>query len=199
MNKPYLAVSSLLFFSLGLTVNAQQHVHGQGELLIVQEGSELNVQLVLPAADALGFEHEPETSEQHKIHDQLAERFETNTDVIDVEGQCELVGVEHTLEAHDEHASDYGRHEEHDKDHEDDDHDSELASHEKHGDHDEHEEENHQNIEVEYQFHCDEAVSRISVSLFESMPSLSSIQAQWVTENGQGLTELSASRPSVSW
>ena len=197
MKKSYLAVSLFFFSSLGFTVNAQQHVHGQGELLVSQEGSMLHLQLVLPAADALGFEHEPETTEQLNSRSFLAERLASNTNVIDVEGQCELVAVEHTLEAHGD-----GHEESHDGDHEngheeahDEAHHSEHALHEEH---EEHEEENHQNVEAEYQFHCDDAVSSITVTLFESMPSLSAIQAQWVTEKGQGLTPLSASQPTLS-
>ena len=78
MKKPYLAVSLLFFSSVGFAVNAQQHVHGQGELLVSQEGSMLHLQLVLPAADALGFEHEPETTEQLSSQNLLAERFTLN-------------------------------------------------------------------------------------------------------------------------
>ncbi|MBQ4829169.1 DUF2796 domain-containing protein [Alteromonas sp. MMG017] len=225
MIKPHIAVSLLFFSSLGFAVNAQQHVHGQGELLVSQEGNMLHLQLVLPAADALGFEHEPETTEQLNSQNLLAERFTYNTNVIDVEGQCELVNVEHTLEAHDDHHEMHKQHDEgHDEDHDEDhdkghddhhesgheeahneDHESEHASHKEHDEHDEHagheehEEENHQNIEVEYQFHCDDVVSGITVALFESMPSLSAIQAQWITERGQGLSALSAGKPTLSW
>ena len=199
MKKPHIAASLLFFSSLGFAVNAQQHVHGQGELLVSQEGSMLHLQLVLPAADALGFEHEPETTEQLNSQNLLAERFTLNTNVIDVEGKCELVNVEHTLEAHDAHHEN-GHEEAHNEAHE-----SEHASHKEHDEHDEHagheehEEENHQNVEVEYQFHCDDAVSGITVALFESMPSLSAIQAQWITERGQALSALSAGKPTLSW
>lgn len=186
MNKPYIVLALLLFSSLGLMVKAQQHVHGQGELLISQEGSTLHLQLVLPAADALGFEHEPETTEQIDSRNLLAERFELNLNVIEVEGQCELLSVAHTLEAH---ADSHDVHKLHDDHHED--------AHKE--EHEEHEEESHQNIEVEYQFECEKAVTRIAVALFESMPSLSAIKAQWITENDQGLTELSASRPALTW
>lgn len=203
MKKPCLAFSLLFFSSVGFAVNAQQHVHGQGELLVSQEGSMLHLQLVLPAADVLGFEHEPETTEQLNSQNLLSERFTLNTNVIDVEGKCELVGVEHTLEAHeDHHKSDHeDAHDAHSGDH-DEAHKSEHALHKEHDEHeghDEHEEENHQNIEVEYQFRCDDAVSGIAVTLFESMPSLSAIQAQWITERGQGLSELSAGQPTLRW
>jgi len=126
MKKPHIAVSLLLFSSLGFTVNAQQHVHGQGELLVSQEGNMLHLQLVLPAADALGFEHEPETTEQLNSQNLLAERFTLNTNVIDVEGKCELVNVEHTLETHDDH-HESGHDEAHNEAHE-----GEHASHKEH-------------------------------------------------------------------
>ncbi|MGO3300265.1 MAG: ZrgA family zinc uptake protein [Pseudoalteromonas sp.] len=55
-----------LLLSVGFSVYAQKHVHGQGESYIVQEGSVLQVQFIIPAVDALGFEHQAANASQKK-------------------------------------------------------------------------------------------------------------------------------------
>src|SRR6516162_4732569 len=40
------------------------HVHGHGRLNIAIEGKKLSMELEVPGADIVGFEHEPSTAEQ---------------------------------------------------------------------------------------------------------------------------------------
>jgi len=183
MNTTCLSLAFLLFSSLGFAVQAQQHVHGQGELYIALEGKTVHVHLVVAAADVLGFEHEPETSAQKARLHQLANKLETNADVVELDGRCALVSVEHSLEMHEKPLGDTHH----------------APKHEEHEEFGHHDEQGHQDIEVEYQFSCEGKVSGISVALFDSMPSLSAIQAQWITESGQGLSELSADQPFAAW
>lgn len=159
--------------SAGFSVVAQEHIHGQGQLLISQDEKQWHLQLSLPAADVLRFEHAPETEEQKSTFHSLARKLEQNADVVELNGQCILTKAELSMgkqldnEAHDLHDND-----------------------EKH---------EHQDIEVEYEFNCEAAVTRISVKLFNSMSSVTRLQTQWVNEYGQGLTELSRSHPFVEW
>lgn len=183
MNKRWIRGSVAIFFSLGLAAQAQQHVHGQGNLFIAQQGSQLSVQLELAAADALGFEHTAETAQQIAQQRELAKRLQANDAVIEFNEQCELLSVVHSLD------------EDGNTSHEPTD----PLLHESHHE-DEHEEEgSHKNIDVMYQFQCEVGVNKVSIALFSSMPSLTSLQAQWVTENGQGAAQLSAAQPSLTW
>ena len=81
----------------GSGVDAGQHVHGEGKLMISQDGSQWQVQFVLPAADVLGFEHAPESPKQQAVVDRLAGRLGENDQVVTLNGQCRLDGFSHSL------------------------------------------------------------------------------------------------------
>lgn len=173
MKKSCLQLTLLFLLSTGFSVVAQQHIHGQGQLLISQDEKQWHVQLSLPVADALGFEHEPETEEQQSALNLLARRLEQNAEIVELNGQCALTKAEHSLAKQPEN-----------------------KHHDTHG-HDE--KQQHQDIEVEYQFNCKAAVTRVTLRLFDVMPSVTVIQTQWVSDGGQGLADLSRSHPYVEW
>jgi hypothetical protein len=171
--KSCIQLALLFLINAGFSVVAQEHIHGQGQLLISQDEKQWHLQLSLPAADALGFEHAAETEEQKSAFHLLARKLEQNADVVELNGQCILTKAELSMgkqldnEAHDLHDND-----------------------EKH---------EHQDIEVEYEFNCEAPVTRISVRLFNSMSTVTLLQTQWNNEYGQGLAELSRSHPFVEW
>ncbi|WP_172449367.1 ZrgA family zinc uptake protein [Bowmanella denitrificans] len=169
-----------LILSLSPSALAQQHTHGQGELQIAQDGERWHLQLILPAADALGFEHEAKTSEQKKAQHHLAHKLTHNAGVVKLTGQCSLVSAEHSLQAVDNQNHPHKHHEHHD-------------------DNEQHHEHRHSNIEVTYQYDCASAVTQLALPLFESMPSLSLIKAQWLTDKGQGVANLTSSHPYIGW
>jgi hypothetical protein len=86
-----------LLFSIGFSAHAQEHVHGQGELLIAQEGSSLQMQFIIPAADALGFEHQATNSSQKKVINVLAQQLKNANKAIDIPRQCILKNTENSL------------------------------------------------------------------------------------------------------
>ena len=51
------------------TRHADAHEHGHGQLTIAIEGSMIEMEIEIPGADIVGFEHPPETAEQHEIFD----------------------------------------------------------------------------------------------------------------------------------
>jgi hypothetical protein len=176
INTSCLQLTLILLISVGFSADAKEHKHGQGQLLISQDGNEWHMQLSLPAADALGFEHEPETEQQKRTLHSLANRLAKNAGVVEPDGQCCLTKAEHTL----------GNQHEHDP-------------HENYDSHEHDREREHDDIEVEYQFNCKAAVTQISVKIFATMPSLSIIEVQWILENSQGMTKLTRSHPYVQW
>ncbi len=112
-----LKLFSILLFSvmsmLAIKVFAQAHIHGQGELLIAQEGTNWHISLVVPAGDILGFEHSPETEEQRQAINKLAGKLETNEKVFALNDECSLDKVNHNLKTQGEHHHD-GEHGHHD-------------------------------------------------------------------------------------
>lgn len=98
-------LSIALLVGLGFSAHAQKHVHGEGELLIAQEGSVLQMQFIIPAADALGFEHQAANSADKNAIDVLAQQLKISSHAIDIKGQCILQSTENSLaHSHDEHA-----------------------------------------------------------------------------------------------
>jgi len=158
-------LSVALLLGLGFSAHAQKHVHGEGELLIAQEGSLLQMQFIIPAADALGFEHQAASSSDKNAINVLAQQLKNSSHAIDIKGQCILQSTENSL-AH------------------------------SHSEHDEHD---HHNVEATYNFNCKTPVIGFSVTLFNLMPSLNALNVQWISNTGQGSTEVTRSNPLISW
>lgn len=183
MDKAYKQLKLILLLSVGFSVNAQEHVHGQGQLLIAQEEQNWHLQLILPAADVLGFEHKPETQQQKNMIDKVAKHFEISDQVVQLKGRCQLHQTEYSLPDQ--------KHEHEHEEAEAHDHHHHVATHE--------DEVEHSNIEVDYIFSCDSPVNGVSVSLFQWAKSLQRIKAQWILKNGQGMVELTPNAPLVEW
>ncbi|MEG3758620.1 DUF2796 domain-containing protein [Pseudoalteromonas carrageenovora] len=158
-------LSVALLLSMGFSAYAQKHVHGEGELLIAQEGNVLQMQFIIPAADALGFEHQAANSSDKNAINVLAQQLKNSSHAIDIKGQCILQSTENSLA---------------------------------HG-HSEHDEHDHHNIEATYNFNCKTPVVGFSVTLFNLMPSLNALNVQWISNTGQGSTEVTRSNPVISW
>ena len=62
-----------------------------------------------------------------------------------------------------------------------------------------HTHDSHQDLEVEYSFNCDKPVSKVTVTLFAWAEAISVIEAQWITEQAQGIAELTATKPYIEW
>ncbi|WP_338364185.1 DUF2796 domain-containing protein [uncultured Pseudoalteromonas sp.] len=106
-------LSIALLVGLGFSAHAHthKHVHGEGELLIAQEGSVLQMQFIIPAADALGFEHQAASSTDKTAINVLAQQLKNSSQAIDIDGQCILQSTENSLaHSHSEH----DEHDEHD-------------------------------------------------------------------------------------
>ena len=165
----------LVTFVCSCVAHAQPHVHGQGTLFVIQEGEYWQFQYILPAADALGFEHAPDTSEQKSILLQLKQSLENYKNLMSFNAQCSQDSVAHNLEDF-EGSSHKRKHEEHEHD---------EHKHEDHA--------NHQDVEVAYVLKCGSSISTIAFSIFNKMHSLETIDVQWSVDNGQGSKALSKS------
>ena len=164
------AFATLAVLAFSASGQERAHVHGQGKLLISQQGKAWNLQFILPAKDVLGFEHEAETDEEKARLQQMVKKFSSNDSVVVLNAKCSVIATNHSLiEEHDEHQD-------------------ALA-----------EEHEHHDIEVEYQFDCQSPVTQIAIKLFNTLDSLSQIEAQWITEQSQGMARLTRSQPFVEW
>ena len=159
------------------------HVHGEAELMIAVEGNRVEMQLVSPAANIFGFEHEPANAEQiQQIH--RAEEILSATDSLFIFESLSCQAIEQHLdipfldslsEAEHQHAEE--DHHEHADDHHHDEH-AEVVAH--------------------YVYECDgDAPSALNTSLLSDFPAIEAFEVQWVTETTQGAQELSANQSRI--
>jgi len=159
------------------------HVHGIAHLNVAMEGTSLHLEFTSPAANIVGFEHEPRTPEQKEGVRNAIEKLENGSTlfILSPGAQCRLskfsvkTDIEHDADHDDDHDADHD--EEHEADHDDDHnanaghkHEHENDAHhgegedkdqEHHDDkdqdhHDENEEEHarHSEFHSEYRFVC---------------------------------------------
>ena len=76
---------------------AQQHVHDEGQLLLVQENNQWQVQFVLPAINAFGFEHKPESQADKQAIKKFIQTINKPNNVIDLGEQCRFVSLTESL------------------------------------------------------------------------------------------------------
>lgn len=165
----------LIGMSFSANISAQLHAHGQGQVLIAQQNNQWVIELILPAADILGFEHAPETQQQKEIIKQFTEFTQSPEKFVNLQANCEHVGLNLVLPSN-----------EHDKHHE--------HSHEH-----KHEKENHGNVELSLEYRCHSQIKGITFPILKTYKSLASLSVEWITENGQGATNVTSSNPGINF
>lgn len=169
-----------LLLVTSFTALGQAHVHGQGKAFIAQENNLWMVNLTLPSADVLGFEHAPENNEQHETIKTIKAMLSDPGNVVALQGTCSPGHPKLKLPEVSEHHD----HKEH--------HD-----HEAHHDHDEKHEQSHSDVELTYEFTCSDEVARISFPILKSLPSIEQLSIELFTDKGQGATQISQSTPFI--
>lgn len=194
------------------------HEHGAASLTLASEGRELVIALDSPAYNLFGFEHRPSTDAQHAVMDEALASLRQGADLFRfsaaagcaAEDRHVQVGMlsepeeHHDDHGHDEHAEshgepdDHGHDEEHDE-HDDHGHDSDHHDHDEEAGHENGSTGGHSDVMVEWHFECDNpgALREIGVELFDRFPNLTDLDAQYVTDAGQGATELSPDRRTL--
>ncbi len=157
------------------------HVHGLATLNVAVTGSEVFIELSSPWNNMVGFEHEPETDEQHALVDEAIHQLnEADELFLFNSGDCAVtdVSLENSMseESHDD---------EHDDEHKDE-HKDEHA--------DEHSEEGsaHSAVLVTYSYKCGDMdkLSSIDIALFSIWSGFEDLDVQLIGESGQTAIEL---------
>tara|TARA_B100002051_G_scaffold266295_1_gene293290 strand:- start:642 stop:1289 length:648 start_codon:yes stop_codon:yes gene_type:complete len=187
------------FLATSLQASERAHEHGVGQLSIAIEGNEVEIELVVPGADAVGFEHAARTDSERKAVVAATEKLKEAKRLIRLTSgaHCHLEKTEVASalldgdkDGHD-HAHDHKhKHEKHAKQ---DEH--KHNEHKEHKEHDKHADgEIHSEFTAHYHFHCDhpEKLTGADVEFFKVFPSAHELVARWITSKGQGITELTA-------
>jgi hypothetical protein len=141
-------------------LQAGPHVHGEAELTIAMENTSVQIQLIAPASDVVGFEHQPTTSEELKNFADAKDALSQASGLfVMTGGRCEIFDVEINMSG---------------------------AVGEQHDAHEHHAV--HNNITASYDFRCvslDE-LSKIEINVFDMFPAILRINSIWINERSQG-------------
>lgn len=148
--------------------NPGSHQHGHAQLQMAVDGEHVDVFLVSPAANLVGFEHAPRTNEQRQQVQQLRTWAAGTPMVNTVAGTC-------TVRQADVHTawppSEDMHHHEHDHGH----------SHEQ-------QEQGHADLEISQMLDCPglSAETELEAMLMAQFPAMEQLDVQWVGPQGQG-------------
>ncbi|MBC3621100.1 zinc uptake protein ZrgA [Vibrio metschnikovii] len=208
LTKPLLALSISAVLSTAAFAHQEfrqhdAHVHGQVELNIAQDGTDLLIEITAPGADVVGFEHAPHNETQvqalNRALDILGQAESLFTLSSAAKCQLEETHVSHTLSgdkdnhdhsdhAHHDHGHDHKHKHDHDHDH---DHD-----HHKHHDH----KHQHGEFTAQYHYQCENvgALTQINTEWFALFPSTEKMLVNLLTERTQTAVELTKQQTRLS-
>jgi hypothetical protein len=168
------------------------HEHGHSVLNVAIAGDRIEMELMAPGMDIVGFEHAPETAE-HKAEVEEAEAILSDPLALFVlpdDAGCVLETAAVELEAEGEHEGQHG--EEHVA--------AEHAEESEHNEHAEHEgEESHTEFHAEYAITCDSPgdLDTIEFVFFERFPGAEEIGLTVITESGQTRYQVEREAPRI--
>lgn len=181
------------------------HVHGIAQLTIASEGKELAIELLSPAANITGFEHQPENQQQRDSVNAAVALLKQGSKLFGmpkgVACEQEHVDIKAAIAEESEHDHGHSEHKDTDKHPKHDDHD-EHHGHEGHEDHDDHDHESsHSDLEVTYEFHCDNLsrLSEIDIHLFEHFSAMEKLNVQFIVGGKQGAFTATQAHPHVEF
>jgi len=168
------------------------HVHGEGALNIAVEGKIVMIELEVPGADIVGFEHAAKSDEDRaaieegkaKLSDPLALFVLPEAAGCAVElAEVRLV-TEEDAHGHDDH----GHGEEHAE-----------GEHGEHAHGDEHAEAEHSEFRAEYRLGCADpaAITAIEFAYFETFPNAEELDIQMITGKGSTGFEVTRAAPRL--
>jgi len=183
------------------------HEHGHSALNIAVEGDRIDMELIAPGADIVGFEHAA-LSDEDKAAVEQAEAtlgnplalfaFSSDAGCSLESASVEIEGEEH----HDEHADEAHAEEEHHDEHADEAH-AEEEHHDEHAEagHDDHADEaSHNEFHAAYALTCSTpgALDGIDfAAFFESFAGAEEIEVTIISENGQSSYEVERDEATV--
>ncbi|WP_332398664.1 zinc uptake protein ZrgA [Vibrio metschnikovii] len=198
LTKPLLALSISAVLSTAAFAHQEfrqhdAHVHGQIELNIAQDGTDLLIEITAPGADVVGFEHAPHNETQvqalNRALDILGQAESLFTLNSAAKCQLEETHVSHTLSG-DKDNHDHSDHAHHDHGH---DH---KHDHHKHHDH----KHQHGEFTAQYHYQCENvgALTQINTEWFALFPSTEKMLVNLLTERTQTAVELTKQQTRLS-
>lgn len=168
--------------------HAAAHVHGEGELSLVVENTEMHLELMMPAHDILGFETIATDAQQKQLDETLAQLESGDLWIPSAQAQCQLVKAQ-AKTSNDSHSHDH----KHDHGHKHDHEQGPECNHDDHG--------AHMDIMVSYVYECKNTaqLTDLTTQIFKQFPRSEKIRVQGLTDKGSVFTEISPRQPQVKF
>ncbi|BBB25748.1 ZrgA family zinc uptake protein [Amphritea japonica] len=178
----------------GIERQLESHEHGKASMNVVLAGQVLEIEIKTPAANILGFEHQPETGQQKQALAAAVAQLNAPEGFIRLadEADCQLSGADVDSALLAQAYEEEGEH--HHDDHDEEGHHDEESHHDDHDEEGHHdaEHEGHTDFELSYQFKCQkpEALSGFSLELFQQYPLMKQLEVQAISPAGQSYQKL---------
>lgn len=193
--KTQAALSLLLVSALSSlsSAAADKHVHGEAEFFIAIESNKILIEMESPAANIIGFEHAPRTSQQKAILKSSIETLQDHKNIAEVVGgDCKQTDVfVKSPFAENITSPSKNDHDEHKHEH----HEAKSGKH----DHEEAKEETHSEFHVTYTLECKNSsdAKALTLNVFKNFPKIMDMQVNWAGTKGQGSQKASAKKITV--
>ena len=180
----------------------EAHEHGVAHMNVAFEGNELYIEFISPAANMVGFEHQPRTQEQKTAVKAAIKKLEAGEKLFafpsGAEGKLVKSKVNTDINNESGHESDETESHEHDEMSRDAGHEAEKHGHEEQQHGDEHE--RHSEFKAEYRFVCKkpEKLVYVDVMLFSVFSGIEHIEVQLLTGTRQTALELTARKTKIT-
>jgi hypothetical protein len=154
------------------------HMHGHGRLNIAIEDKTMSVELEVPAADIVGFEHEPETQEEKAVLEAAKAKLAAGLSLFTPASAagCAQTSAKVMTEA------------DHDEEHEArDSHHAQGSDHE------------HSEFHADYALECasPSQITSMSFDYFRAFPNAEALTVSLISAQGQASFEVTRGKPSV--
>ena len=179
----------------------EAHEHGVAHMNVAFEGNELYIELISPAANIVGFEHQPRTQEHKDAVTAAIKKLEAGEKLFafpsGVGGRLVKSKVHTDINNDSGHESDETKSHEHDEMSREAGNEAEKHGHEDHQHGDEHE--SHSEFKAEYHFVCKnpKKLEHIDVLLLSVFPGIEQIKVQLLTGTEQTALELTATKKKI--
>ncbi len=167
-----LASSAQLYASEPDHVHHEAHIHGKALLLVALEGNNLQIEFLSPAANIVGFEHQPVTVVQIQAVESAIGILKQTSLLFSFPSVAKCDSVSTEVE-------------------------SPLADYDTH----DHEERTHSDFTGHYHFQCVNMsrLDKIEIDLFRQFPGVEHLEVQSISKRKQQLIELTPERSTLEF
>lgn len=179
MHRRFITSLIITFFSLGAAMShaAGAHVHGVAKMLVAMEGNNLQIELISPLDNLVGFERAPRNDKERKAVQKMMDQLNDPQALIVPTAAAKCTHSKTEIDAPILQSKSETEHV-HDKN-----------------------DGKHAEMEAILSFQCADpsALKSIEVRLFEAFPNLQRIQAEVAAPGGQAASSLDRTHRMLSW